>query len=226
MSHDMSKHYELIIFDWDGTLEDSGGDWVGMYQQLIQNLGLPERSPAHLRELVGWGVQDALARLFPDFDPGGLRARLSRYRQRYGLPRPQPRLFTGVWTALERLRQQGYVLAVATSKNRRTLDWAMAQTQTREFFQLTRCADESASKPAPNMIEDILLRTATEPEAAVMVGDTEYDMAMAQAAGIDSLAVQGGIHEATRLLTAGAMVVLDDVVAVPDWLAARQRSSG
>lgn len=215
----MSRSFELIIFDWDGTLADSAGDLVGSLQQAIQDTGLPERSPAQMRELVGLGIQDMLARLWPELDPAKVRARLSAYRERYGRPRTRARLFDGVPDTLARLHDAGYTLAVATGKSRRGLDRAMADTACRDAFRLTRCADESAPKPAPNLLDDILLRTATEPERALMVGDTEYDMVMARTAGVPAVAVGSGVHDETRLRRAGARAVLADVGALPDWLA-------
>ncbi|WP_423820905.1 HAD-IA family hydrolase [Salinisphaera sp. SPP-AMP-43] len=214
----MPGRYELIIFDWDGTLMDSAGELVGALQQVIQDIGLPERTPAQMRELVGLGIQDVLARLFPELDPARVRDRLSRYRQRYGWPRTRSRLFVGIDEALAELYEAGFLLAVATGKSRRGLDEAMAETGCRDWFRITRCADESVPKPAPNMIDDILLRTATEPEAALMVGDTEYDMAMARAAGIDAVAVRSGVHQEARLRRAGALEVIDDVRNLRAWL--------
>ncbi|AWN16996.1 HAD family hydrolase [Salinisphaera sp. LB1] len=216
----MARDYQLIIFDWDGTLMDSAGELVGTLQQAIQDTGLPERTPAQMRELVGLGIQEVLGRLFPELDPVRVRDRISRYRQRYGWPRAAPRLFEGAREALVHLGEQGIELAVATGKNRRGLDRAMHATDSKGLFRITRCADESVPKPAPNMIDDILLRTATEPEAALMVGDTEYDMVMARAAGIDGLAVRCGVHDEIRLRRAGAIDVIADVRALPAWLAA------
>ncbi|KEZ76909.1 HAD family hydrolase [Salinisphaera hydrothermalis] len=216
----MARDYELIIFDWDGTLMDSAGELIGTLQQAIQDTGLPERTPAQMRELVGLGIQDVLARLFPELDPVRVRDRISRYRRRCGWPRAAPRLFEGARDALVELSEQGFELAVATGKNRRGLDRAMRATDSKGLFRITRCADESVPKPAPNMIDDILLRTATEPGATLMVGDTEYDMVMARAAGVDALAVRCGVHDEIRLRRAGAIDVVDDVRALPAWLAA------
>ncbi|WP_158583350.1 HAD family hydrolase [Salinisphaera sp. Q1T1-3] len=214
----MTGDYELIIFDWDGTLADSAGDFVGALQQAIQDTGLPERSPAQLRELIGLGITDIMNRLWPELDSGRVRQRLAGYRARYGWPRGQARLFDSVPATLARLDAAGYVLAVATGKSRRGLDRAMAQTECRAWFRITRCADESAPKPAPNLIDDILLRTATEPHRALMVGDTEYDMVMARQAGVDRVAVGSGVHDAARLERAGAMGVIAGVGALPAWL--------
>ena len=133
-------------------------------------------------------IQDILGRLWPELDPAKVRSRLAAYRARYGWPKTKARLFDDVLDTLTQLREAGYTLSVATGKSRRGLDRALADTRSRELFRLTRCADESAPKPAPNLVEDLLLRTATEPARALVVGDTEYDMFMARAAGVDGVA--------------------------------------
>lgn len=212
------KRYQLLIFDWDGTLVDSASEIVGVMQQTLQDLGLPERSPAQMRELIGLGFHDVLARLFPDRETWRLRARFERYRKRYGMPRNQSPLFDAVKETLAALDERGFELAVATGKSRRGLDAALTLTGTAGHFRITRCADESVPKPAPDMVEDILLRTATLPHNALMIGDTEYDMAMARAAGVDALGVRCGVHDAGRLRLAGALDVLDSVSCLPAWL--------
>jgi phosphoglycolate phosphatase len=219
----MKRGYELIIFDWDGTLADTTGEWVGILQQMIQEFGLPERTPAQLRELVGLGIQEVLARLFPELDPARVLHRIRRYRRKYGWPQARPRLFEGARAALEILDGAGFTLAVATGESRRRLDRALHETGCRSLFRVTRCADESASKPAPGMLSDILLRTATEPASALMVGDTDYDMTMAHAAGIDALGVSCGVHGRDRLQRAGAVAVIADVPALPAWLSGGYR---
>ncbi|MAS09331.1 HAD family hydrolase [Salinisphaera sp.] len=217
------KHYELLVFDWDGTLMDSAGEIVSAMQQAIQVTGLPERTPEQMRQLIGLGLDDVLARLFPELDTQRVRAKLEAYRARYGMQRSTAVLFPPVMDALETLRDTGYVMAVATGKSRRGLNAAMRDTGTRDFFAFTRCADESIPKPAPAMLEDILLRSGTMPEQALMIGDTEYDIAMARAAGVDALGVGCGVHDTARLRRAGALDVLDTVEALPAWLACEVR---
>ncbi|MES1930091.1 HAD-superfamily hydrolase [Salinisphaera dokdonensis CL-ES53] len=219
------KGYELLVFDWDGTLMDSAGEIVSAMQHAIQATGLPERTPEQMRQLIGLGLDDVLARLFPELDTQRVRAKLDAYRARYGMRRSTAILFPPVMAALEMLRDRDYCLAVATGKSRRGLDAAMEDTGTRDFFSFTRCADESLPKPAPAMLEDILLRSATLTEKALMIGDTEYDIAMARAAGVDAIGVGCGVHDAARLRRAGALDVLDTVEALPAWLACEQRSA-
>lgn len=213
------RRYDLLIFDWDGTLMDSAGEIVSSMQKAIQDTGLPERSPDQLRDLIGLGLNETLEHLFPNLDPERVRNLLSSYRQRYASPSSRASLFEPVRDVLEQLTREGYELAVATGKSRRGLDRAMARTATDRFFGCSRCADEAVSKPAPDLVDDILLRTATAAERALVIGDTEYDMAMARGAGVDALGVRCGVHDAARLRAAGACTVLASVAELPDWLA-------
>jgi len=214
----MTHKYELLVFDWDGTLMDSAGQIVAAMQQAIADLGLPEREPQQMRELIGLGLDDVLARLFPELDTEHVRNLLQAYRRRYTMPAVPATLFPGVERTISRLAGTGYRLAVATGKSRAGLDRAFDETGLRWYFHHSRCADETAPKPAPHMLEDILLRAATEPHRALMIGDTEYDIAMAAAAGVPALGVACGVHEGGRLLEAGAMAVIPDVRSLPDWL--------
>jgi phosphoglycolate phosphatase len=213
------SRFDLIVFDWDGTIMDSAAEIVAAMQQAIADLDLPERSPGAMRELIGLGLDDVLARLFPELDTTRVRALLAAYRSRYTAPGGNSRLFPGVRETLTGLRTGGRTLAVATGKSRRGLDRGFAETGLGHLFRVSRCADETAPKPAPDMLEDILLRTATEPHRALMVGDTEFDMAMAAAAGVAAVGVACGVHDAGRLHAAGAVTVLEDVTALPGWLA-------
>src|SRR5699024_3849790 len=213
------RHYDLLIFDWDGTLMDSAGQIVAAMQRAIQDAGLPERSPEQLRDLIGLGLNDVVGRLFPHIDPQRVRSWLSAYRRRYFSPASRAQLFAGTQQALDQLLAQGYELAVATGKGRRGLDEALAHSGIGGRFACTRCADESAPKPAPDMVDDVLLRTATLAERALVIGDTTYDMGMARAAGVDAVGVACGVHDAGRLHAGGARTVLTSVAALPDWLA-------
>lgn len=212
------NRFDLVVFDWDGTIMDSAGEIVGAMQQAIADLNLPERPPEAMRELIGLGIDDVLERLFPELETQQVRALLASYRSRYSVPGIGSNVFPGVRETLTALRASGVTLAVATGKSRRGLDRGFAETGLGHFFRVSRCADETVPKPAPDMLEEILLRTATEPGRALMVGDTEFDVAMAAAAGVPAVGVACGVHEPGRLYGAGAVTVLEDVRALPGWL--------
>lgn len=218
MSAERGDSFDLIVFDWDGTIMDSAGEIVGAMQQAIRDLGLPERQPEAMRELIGLGLDDVLARLFPELDTHRVKALLAAYRARYAMPGGGSSVFPGVPDTLTALHASGRTLAVATGKSRRGLDRALSETGLGPLFRISRCADEAVPKPAPDMLEDILLRTATQPHRALMVGDTEFDMAMAAAAGVPAVGVACGVHDTERLRAAGALEVLPDVCALPGWL--------
>jgi phosphoglycolate phosphatase len=222
------KSIKLLIFDWDGTLADSAGPIVESMQAAITALGLPPRPDARIRELIGLGWTDVLVQLFPEHDPREVIVQLEEYRRRLPpLHAHQAPLFTGAAEALHALHGADYRLAVATGKYRVGLDRALAaHAHTLPPFAVTRCADETASKPNPLMLEEILHATDLGPEQALMIGDTEYDMAMAAALGMPALGVACGVHEADRLLKAGAAAVIDGVHAMPAWLRGRIQGSG
>jgi phosphoglycolate phosphatase len=219
---------KLLIFDWDGTLADSAGPIAASMLAAIEALGLPPRSEQEVRELIGLGWNDVLTRLFPELDPRVVLKQIEDYRRRlpplhaYGAPR-----FTGAAAALHAFNDSGYWLAVATGKYRSGLAAALdAHAHALPGFAATRCADETAPKPDPRMLHEILGALALQPDEALMIGDTEYDMAMARAIGMPGLGVACGVHLPERLLQAGATAVVDDVAAIPAWLQRQLQGSG
>lgn len=216
------RPYDLLIFDWDGTLMDSAGQIVSSATRAIEMMGLPARRPEQISELIGLGLRDAFDLLFPEIPRETMDDLLVQYSKKFSAEaQPSSHLFKGVLETLEAFKGQGFELAVATGKSRRGLDRAMGESGLTEYFSITRCADESANKPDPQMLHDILIRTATEPHRALMVGDTEYDMAMAAQAEVPALAVACGVHEQGRLEEAGALDVLPSVAHMPEWLSTR-----
>ena len=212
--------YKLLIFDWDGTLADSAGQIVAAMQAAITDLGLPPRSDASIRELIGLGLNDVLLRLYPELDLVELRALLDGYRSRWlsgGIGEAE--LFGGASEAVAALHAQGYRIAIATGKSRRGLDRSLRHHATFAGFVInSRCADETASKPDPLMLRELLADEKIEPEQALMIGDTEYDMAMACAIGMPGLGVACGVHDAGRLRRLGAAAVIGSVADLPSWI--------
>jgi phosphoglycolate phosphatase len=216
-------NYQLLIFDWDGTLSDSARHIVAAMQEAIAALNLPPRSDQAIRELIGLGLVDAMQRLFPELDVDDVLRLLGEYRRiaPASLAHEAP-LFAGAHEALRQLQEQGYLLAVATGKSRPGLNRSFtAHAFLKPMFITTRCADETADKPDPMMLREILAETGLRPEQALMIGDTDYDIHMARALNMPSLGVGCGVHEPGRLLRAGASAVLDNVGAVPAWLSRR-----
>ncbi|MEQ1438623.1 HAD-IA family hydrolase [Fontimonas sp. SYSU GA230001] len=217
----------LLIFDWDGTLADSAAQIVSAMQTAIRGLKLPERSDEAIRELIGLGLNEGLQRLYPELQLQGLRALLDGYRARWlSEGAGEAPLFAGALGAVHDLHARGYRIAIATGKSRRGLDRSLAHHhELARVVVNSRCADETASKPDPLMLRELLLEERLQPEQALMIGDTEYDMAMAQAIGMPGLGVACGVHESGRLRRAGAAAVLDAVRALPGYLEGRLQGS-
>lgn len=217
----MRVAYDLLIFDWDGTLSDSSGYIVSRMQEAIRELGLPPRDDRQIAELIGLGIVDGLRRLYPELDLAALLRKLMIYRARSTVTDTVTPLFPGVLETLTALRAVGYRMAVATGQHREGLRRSLlTYAELAAFMEVTRCADEAADKPDPLMLRQILTVTGVTAERALMIGDTEYDMAMARALGMPALGVGCGVHEAHRLRQAGALAVIDGVSVLPGWLAA------
>ena len=211
--------YRLIIFDWDGTLMDSAHKIVRCFQAAAADTGLPTPGKEEVHAIIGLGLAEAFNELFAGQPDPLIRAAVERYRDHFlHLDNTHMPLFPGVAQGLQELHERGVKLAVATGKARRGLDRVLAETRTGHLFSATRCSDEAGSKPHPRMILDLLETTRTPAEAALMIGDTEFDMEMAARAGVDRVAVTYGVHEQQRLLTHTPLACLDSFTAVHQWL--------
>jgi len=212
----MIQNKELVIFDWDGTLIDSQANIVQCFQLVIEELNLPARSNPEISNIIGLGMREALKELFPQQDSDLYEQMVDRYRYHFFASNPSEP-FTGAEEVLSRLADNGYILAVATGKGRNGLNKAFKHTGFGQYFHISRCADETRSKPHPLMLEEILQETGMEPEQAVMVGDTEYDLEMAKNAGISSIGVSYGVHDAERLLKHEPITVINEIRALLNW---------
>lgn len=213
------KDYALLIFDWDGTLMDSAAGIVGSMREAIVELKLPPRSDLEIARMIGLGLRDAFFRLYPELGEADLERLMGSYRRRYGgTPRIYGQPFPGVADHLDHLSERGYQMAVATGKSRAGLERALTALEWHQRFVTTRCADETAGKPDPLMVEEILWELDVVPEAALVVGDTSYDMEMARRAGVDAVGVAWGVHEHDDLHAAGAQTVLSGLPELGDWL--------
>lgn len=223
----MKRSVQLLVFDWDGTLMDSIGHIVATMQAAIRDAGLPQRSERQIRDIIGLGVREATARLFPALDGPQLRQALgSAYRRRYYASSGDGELLPGVTEALERLAASGYILAVATGKSRQGLDRVLARTGIGSRFRVTRCADEGMPKPHPQMLQHILRVTATPASAALMVGDSEHDLRMARNAGVGAIGVCSGAHDEQVLRRCEPLACLPGVAELPTWLEGAGPSAG
>jgi phosphoglycolate phosphatase len=213
------KPYSILIFDWDGTLMDSAAHITTCMRNAIALVKAETRTDAEIRNIIGLGLDEAVQHLYPGARSGLLRQIVEEFRQEF-LVRTKhgSELFSGARETLHALAGQGYYLAIATGKSRRGLDKVLGETGLLELFSITRCADETRSKPHPLMLEEILTDYDAAPHDALMIGDSEYDLLMAQAIGMDSLAVSYGVHGLERLLQHQPRGHVDSVAYIPDWL--------
>lgn len=210
------RHFDVLIFDWDGTLFDSI-DWiVDCLRKAAADCGIPEPSHEAARSVIGLGLGEALQTLFPDEPRPRLENLMDGYRRRYFTKEISPSdLFDGVPETLEELRSQGFLLAIATGKARRGLDRALRGTAIAHLFSATRCADEAVSKPHPAMVNHIMWSLGIERRQAVMIGDTTHDLEMAGNAGIASIGVTCGAHRREQLAAFSPIACLGDVRELP-----------
>jgi phosphoglycolate phosphatase len=211
--------FKLIVFDWDGTLMDSEARIVACIHAAFADLGLPIPTVEAARDIIGLGLDEAMALLMPEAGADGRRALMDRYRHHFLFANETPsQLFPRVVETLDWLRDRDYLLAVATGKSRRGLDQVLLSTGIGGRFQATRCADETFSKPHPGMLLQIMDELGVPGSETLMVGDTEYDMLMATNAGVHALAVCSGVHSPERLLAQRPLGCLADLADMPGWL--------
>jgi phosphoglycolate phosphatase len=211
--------FELLIFDWDGTLMDSEARIVSCVEAAVRDLEMPVPDTQAISNIIGLGLKEAVHQLFPNGDDQLHLQIAARYRVHFFSDKEAPsQLFDGVRETLQELADRGHILAVATGKGRQGLDYALETTGLGAFFHLTRCADETFSKPHPEMLNQILELSGMDPHQALMIGDTEYDLEMAVNAGISSLGVTYGVHAADRLRKHNPLDCIDDIAEIPKWL--------
>lgn len=196
----LTQPVELVIFDWDGTLMDSEAVIVSCMQGAIRDMALEPRTDSEISNIIGLGLLEAVTALYPGSNPTFAEQMADHYRTHW-LQTSQGRedLFPGVIPLIEGLHQDGIKTAIATGKSRRGLDHVLQVTEIGSLFHSSRCADETRSKPHPQMLHEILEELAVPAAAAVMVGDTEYDLKMASRAEMASIGVCYGVHSASRL---------------------------
>jgi len=208
----------LIIFDWDGTLMDSEAHIVASMHHAMDNMEIKRLPARKISNIIGLGMREALDALFPDQAENDDFAHdfVAGYREHFFAKNAEQQFFEGALQVLEAMRERDMLLAVATGKSQRGLDLALEQHGLGNYFDATRCADTTASKPDPLMLREILQTLSIPAEQAVMVGDTEYDLSMAANAGTHAIAANYGVHESSRLLRYKLLGSLDAITELPD----------
>ena len=210
--------YALLVFDWDGTLIDSAGAIVWCIQSACRDLGLPVPDDARASHVIGLGLQDALAYAIPGLAPGEYGRVVERYRHHFLARDPQIPLFPGTEAMLSGLRGSGHLLAVATGKSRAGLARALDNTGLRPLFASSRCADQCAPKPAPDMLRELMAELGTSETNTLMIGDTVHDLQMAARAGVQAVAVSYGAHSKADLAALAPLACLESIDELSRWL--------
>jgi phosphoglycolate phosphatase len=213
------QRYDLIVFDWDGTLMDSAGMIVHCVQEAARDLGISPPSEARARHIIGLGLVDALRHALPDLAEERYEDLVERYRHHYLSRDHELVLFAGAGAMIQNLAQSGRWLGVATGKSRRGLDRALEHSGLGACFHATRCADECHSKPHPQMLEELMAEFAVSPATTLMIGDTTHDLLMAKNAGVDAVAVSYGAHAHEMLEAVTPLYCAESVRELADWLA-------
>jgi phosphoglycolate phosphatase len=210
--------YDLVIFDWDGTLMDSTRLIATSLQAACRDIGADEPSLEEALFVIGLNMADTFARVVPTLDADGRQRLSERYRHHFLAREHEAPLYGGVREMLADLHGRGRRLAVATGKARRGLERALDSTGLRPWFEATRCADEGFAKPHPGMLLMLLELTGVEPGRALMIGDTTHDLELAANAGVDAVAVSYGAHHEKLLASRPAKGRCASVSQLHLWL--------
>ncbi|MBI5751199.1 MAG: HAD-IA family hydrolase [Hydrogenophilales bacterium] len=216
----MPKQFDLIVFDWDGTLMDSTSTIVHSIQGACRDLGLVEPSDDAARHIIGLGLNEAIAHLLPQLPEADYPRLIERYRYYYLGKDHEIPLFAGADGVVRDLHAAGFLLGVATGKSRRGLDRVLDHTGLRSYFHATRCADECFSKPHPEMLEQLMDELGMARDRTLMIGDTSHDLLMAKNASVASLAVSYGAHARTDLLLHAPLDCVGNIQEMETWLLA------
>lgn len=216
----MDKRYDLIVFDWDGTVMDSTAVISGSIQAACRDLGLIVPSDETARHVIGLGLDQALQYAVPELTDVMRPELVARYRYHFLSHDAAIPLYDGARETISELHGAGYWLGVATGKNSNGLNRAMVSSGLREYFHATRTADVTFSKPNPAMLLELMDELGVRAERTLMVGDTTHDLLMAQNAKVDAVAMGHGAHPPEQLRELNPLVLVDDFAELRAWLKA------
>ncbi len=212
------RHFDLVVFDWDGTLFDSTALIVKAIQSAAADVGTEVPTDEQAAYVIGMGLQEALQHAVPTFPRERYAELASRYRHHYFARQHELSLFDGTLDMLHALKTRHHWLGVATGKSRRGLDEALHTVQLKGLFDATRTADETASKPHPRMLLELMAEFGVAPERTLMVGDTTHDLQLAANAGAHSVAVSFGAHEPEAFERFDPRAVVHSTAELDAWL--------
>jgi len=206
----MGKHYDLIVFDWDGTVMDSTAVISGSIQAACRDLGLTVPDDETARHVIGLGLDQALQYAVPELTEAMRPELVARYRYHFLSQDEAIPLFDGARETITELHEAGYWLGVATGKNSNGLNRALDSSGLKGYFHATRTADRTFSKPNPAMLLELMEELGTRAERTLMIGDTTHDLQMAQNAGVGAVAMGHGAHPPRQLLELNPLALVED----------------
>ena len=213
------RRFDLIVFDWDGTLYDSTAMIARCIQSACADLGLPVPSVQDASYVIGMGLNEALQHAAPGLPPERYPELGARYRHHYAARQNDLSLFDGTLPMLHALKERQHLLGIATGKTRRGLDDVLHMEQLKGLFDATRTADETRSKPHPQMLQELMAEVGVDPERTLMIGDTTHDLQMAQLAGVPRVGVSYGAHEPASFASYTPLQVVHSMAELDAWLA-------
>lgn len=217
----MTKCYDLIVFDWDGTVMDSTALIAGSIQAACRDVGLPEPTDVVARYVIGLGLDEALRYAVPDLKESRRGELVERYRHHFLAQDESVALFDGARQTIAGLHAAGSLLAVATGKSEQGLKRAMQTSGMKSYFYATRTADKTLSKPNPAMLLEIMDELGVVARRALMVGDTTHDLQMAHNAGVDAIGMTHGAHPADQLRELNPLMLANNFFELQVWLKER-----
>ncbi|MDQ2820256.1 MAG: HAD-IA family hydrolase [Pseudomonadota bacterium] len=212
------KQFDLIVFDWDGTLMNSTATIVKCIQSAAKDIGVTPPTDAAAAHVIGLGLAEALQVAMPGLSTSQYPRMVERYRYHFLTQDHELVLFAGVREMLAELKQEGYFLAVATGMGRVGLNRALNAAGLLSVFDATRCADETFSKPHPAMLQELTRELGQDLRRTVMIGDTTHDLQMAMNAGAAGIAVEYGAHPIAQLATCTSVFSASNVAQLRTWL--------
>lgn len=214
----MRKKFDLIVFDWDGTLADSANAIVFSIQGAARDVGVSEPSNEKARYVIGLGLNEAIEHLFPNLSSQELTLLSERYRYHYLKQDKKILLYKGALEIIKTLHAENFILAVATGKSRAGLNRAFESSGLGCFFHGSRCADETFSKPHPAMLLELMSQFNVDAKRTLMIGDTTHDLQMAINASVSGVGVTYGAHPRESLETMAPLTCIESISKLQLWL--------
>ncbi len=214
----MHKKFDLIVWDWDGTLANSTAMITDALVQAAQQVGLPALEPKAASNIIGLGLRESIYALFGDL-PADMAQKLAvQYSANYYAGESKIPLFAGAKATIIELSRRGFKLAVATGKGRRGLNLALQHCGLANYFHATRTVDECFSKPHPQMLDELMDDLVVTPERTLMIGDTSYDLQMAKNASVQAVAVTFGAQSHDKLVAYNPVEMFHQFDDLSAWL--------